>query len=278
MMRRKNDHVQPHGYETWKEWLVRKDLPNNRETVRTALEEDTAEWYFPIEHLADGSLRKSIDAVNGTLWDMTRLPEDDMRPTLIKFLGLFDGHHFNHLSKNGHLHVFENLQMLIDNLVPSQVDQINSAEFGLPDDHWGDGDSCHFWFTNGYCNLDYDHSKMHVVNYNVQHGKYALQVFEEDLDTHANIKTHFNITNPFDTERTLYLSFLGTKHNVEGIPEYPRTKFHIREDDIKTHFTIRPVATEDILGIHIPITEAVAVLPPSSDTTIWLTTLERPQD
>jgi len=245
-----------HEMETFREWLDRMNIdPSDRKTFRKSLradiDADGVEWFFP-ERQQDSIILDASRAVHGQHWTLNRVKNDALA-SLLQYHYLFDDT-FQHLSEEGHKIIAKHLQTTIksirSSLLPNQKGLIDESSImnRVQKGTWGSGDSCHFWYTDGNVNINvFDSNDWPIVLYDRHYGKYALEV---------NGSGYFNITNPFDRERTVYISFL-----VNSEPdEYPSTRFKGLASPQEVDIT--PISETKTFASGVPKTMALGKIKP----------------
>ncbi|KAI2496285.1 hypothetical protein MHU86_18242 [Fragilaria crotonensis] len=211
---------------------------------------DDGDWFFPDHPEADiiiNEARKSVDGYN------IRIPKKDTDKETLAFYLHFFNHQQAQLSSMGHAFLANMTTSTIKRKLAmertSVVELVDSVGAGS----WGRGDSCHMWYTDGGYNAE--HSPTLVMrSFDLTKGKFALEVTAPGW---------LIVNNPFDDERTLYLSFLST---VEGY--YPEATVSIGENGAP--MMLVPVNPEDTRGAHNPRTLPVGKIPPG-ETKIYIT-------
>jgi hypothetical protein len=185
---------------TFEEWRKTRFPYENYQVndIVKALEEDQGYWYFPDHPEADLIINDARIEVDG--YNIRILKKDSGKETLTFYL-----HFFNtinaHLSPMGH----DFLATMAKKTIQNKLDGISGdalvekAEMG----DWGKGDSCHVWFTTGAYKSEVS-PELVMTQYDTLMGKFALEVTAPGW---------LKVINPFEDERTLYMSFLA---NVEG--------------------------------------------------------------
>jgi len=246
------------GTEKFHEWMQRIGInPNaiDRTLLRNALREDKnhadAQWYFP-SRPQDHTLHKAVKDFDGHFWELNSI-RDDALGALLQYHYLFDNS-FGELSVAGHALTAYHVKLHIGSVYDAFLESIHADE--ATDGTWGVGDACHFWFTHGNCNLQHSH-EWHVVEYDNHAGKYALEV---------DVSGYFNVTNPFDHERTLYLSFLAAPTPPDSIALYPVTRFKGMSSPVEVDLTPIVPINKDPHSIGIVKTMPIGVLKPGVNT------------
>ena len=225
-------------FETWRNDRFPPDAQINE--VINAIKEDDGYWYFPEHPDADqiiNNVRKEVGGYN------IRIPKKDTgKETLMSFLHFFNQIHAQ-LSPMGHEFLANMTKSTIKKkLEGSSVQElVAAAENGS----WGGGDSCSLWFTAGGYKSEFS-PELVMNNFDPVMGKYAIEVTS---------KGWLTVENPFDNERTVYVSFLST---VEGV--YPEATASIGESGAPV--LLVPVNPGDTKGTHNPRTVAIGKVPP----------------
>jgi hypothetical protein len=217
----------------------RDGVYDNKTNLIEAIAADTAEWIFINRQVEHDLINQTAATYNISVYELEGF-EDDAKHALTTHLNLFDNSQTQgHLSTLGHEVLAKGIDDLIKSQVPNPIQQLKQATLGS----WGNGDSCHFWFTNGAC--PYEYSDNFVLDqYDSFMGFFALEI---------NSPGWINVTNPFDDDRQLYLSFLS--FNQAGV--FPKVELVSLNNTI-----LDPVTTGNIPGIMAPRTIPVGVLPP----------------
>lgn len=211
----------------------------NKTNLIEALQADTAYWIFLDRKVEHDLINETAVTYNVSIFELEGT-EGDAKQSLISYLDLFDNSATHgHLSALGHEVLAKGVDDLIKSQVPNPAQKLKEATLGT----WGNGDSCHFWFTNGAC--PYEFSSNYVLDqYDEFLGFFALEI---------NGEGWINVTNPFQDARHLYLSFLTV--NQPGI--FPRVELVSLNNTI-----LDPLNTRDSSGVWVPRTIPVGLLPP----------------
>jgi len=239
------------GDMTFEEWRNSKFLPDEQiNFIIRALEDDDGDWFFPDHPEADiiiNEARKSVDGYN------IRIPKKDTDKETLAFYLHFFNHQQAQLSAMGHAFLANMTTSTIKRKLAmertSVVELVDSVGAGS----WGRGDSCHMWYTDGGYNAELSPTLV-MRSFDLTKGKFALEVTAPGW---------LIVNNPFDDERTLYLSFLST---VEGY--YPEATVSIGENGAP--MMLVPVNPEDTRGAHNPRTLPIGKIPPG-ETKIYIT-------
>eukprot|EP00565_Helicotheca_tamesis_P008662 CAMPEP_0185733146 /NCGR_PEP_ID=MMETSP1171-20130828/18534_1 /TAXON_ID=374046 /ORGANISM="Helicotheca tamensis, Strain CCMP826" /LENGTH=568 /DNA_ID=CAMNT_0028402783 /DNA_START=28 /DNA_END=1734 /DNA_ORIENTATION=+ len=193
---------------------------------------------------------------------VSRFPQpSDAGFALQKYGELFDTD-MNHLNKAGH------------EFVHKGIDTIINAELGIYPEQprvgsWGDGDSCHSWFSDGKVPLERSSNTV-IEEFSAAQVEFALSTGADNPDGSGWV----TVNNPFNGPRNLILSYM-----VTGPPAiYPKTQIHVLtggyENTSSVHRstinTVDPLTTEyGDTPVHNVVTAKVAILPPGDSKVVW---------
>ena len=240
--RGKDDGEESMSLTAWKEREGLMDASFNE--LKQALLADNAEWYL-LDHLqAEMAINSAMVAVQGTHFEFP-CRETGLQ-TIIDYLGYFDQHHHQHVSSLGHHQIAVSLRDVIQANVP---DHDSTAFLNVDNNahgNWGKGDYCQLWYTSGNIDIDYDREHMTMVEFDGRLGKFALEV-----DPAGGF---LEVINPFEEDRTAYLSFLAAKSHV-----YPNSTVSYGNNEV---VALNTTTDHDKHDIGIIRTVPIGALPP----------------
>jgi hypothetical protein len=240
------------GYETlqaFQDRLLSYGFDNGSLDLISALQNDNAQWIFPPNAIANDAIQQAANSVNGFIHEMDQCG-GDAKQFLINYLYLYDNSDLHGLlSQAGHNYFAGAIQGIVSNAIGDNSTAAAAIQGAA--NEWGRGDHCNLWFVSGHCEMTYS-SNYQVVLYDDWHGKYALEI---------NGPGWFNVTNPFNDPRHLYLSFVST--NKPGT--YPQVTLTSLNGVVLNPFS----ATHKFRnGVDSPQTISVGVLPPGETTVV----------
>ena len=236
---------------TFEEWRNSKFLPDEQVNfIIQAIEADDGDWYFPERPEADSALNEARKAVDG--YHLRIAKKDTAKETLAFYLHFFN-HQHAHLSPMGHAYLANITMTTINKKMIMERNEATDDVHPVGDGSWGRGDSCIIWYTTGEYTAETSPGLV-MREFDTRKGKYALEVTSPGW---------FTVTNPFDDERTLYVSFLST---TEGF--YPEATVSIGEHGAP--MMLVPIDPEVTPGPHDIRTLPIGKIPPG-DTKIYVT-------
>lgn len=239
------------GDMTFEEWRNSKFLPDEQiNIIINALEADDGDWFFPDHPEADliiNEARKAVDGYN------IRIPKKDTDKETIAFFLHFFNRLQAQLSPMGHAFLANMTATTIKRKLTMERTSVSELVDSVGTGSWGRGDSCHMWYTDGGYSSDYSPTLV-MRQFDPTRGKFALEVTSPGWLT---------VKNPFDDDRTLYVSFLST---VEGY--YPEATISIGKAGAP--MMLVPINPDDTKGAHNPRTLPIGKIPPG-ETKIYIT-------
>eukprot|EP00521_Asterionellopsis_glacialis_P013971 CAMPEP_0195308746 /NCGR_PEP_ID=MMETSP0707-20130614/38383_1 /TAXON_ID=33640 /ORGANISM="Asterionellopsis glacialis, Strain CCMP134" /LENGTH=515 /DNA_ID=CAMNT_0040373029 /DNA_START=56 /DNA_END=1603 /DNA_ORIENTATION=+ len=211
MLYRKSSSDQLENGESLDEWIARLNLPKGQPEqplytpeLYEGLQNDTEGgnlWHIPIQQTAEDALEQAMGIVGSQNGYLVTLPMDtnNVQQTLLQHLDYFDSR-YGLLTTKAHTYISRQIDQVISEHVPSAEDVTANAQVGT----WGNGDACHLWFESGSCPFSHSENFKMVQHSQDMEGNYVLELFPQEEEEEAWI----DITNPFETERQLFLSYI----------------------------------------------------------------------
>jgi hypothetical protein len=226
-----------------------------------AIEEDQGYWFFPEHPSADVIINDARIEVDG--YNIRILKKESGKETLSFYLHFFNSINA-HLSPMGHDFLATMAKKTIRNKLEGISGDTLVEKAAMGD--WGKGDSCHVWYTTGAYKSEVS-PELVMTQYDTLMGKFALEV-----TAHGWLK----VVNPFEDDRTLYLSFLA---NEEGY--YPEATVSLgipSEDGSSSSSTppqllvpiSPPTDKPNLKSVDTPRTLAIGKIPPG-ETQVFVT-------
>ena len=156
-----------------------------------------------------------------------------------------------HYSQEGHDFIANGIKDLLRKLQPKQSNRVGT---------FGEGDSCHMWYSSGKVTVDYSPKEEIKLN-QFAPMKYALEIPSQGGE--------FLINNPFSSDRNLMMSYMTTG---PAYTKYPNAEITIN-GAIGTPVNIHPLATDYRHKVHISKTTHLGTIPPG-DNKVYIKPLE----
>ena len=234
---------------TFEEWRKSKFPPEEQVNfIIQAIEADDGDWYFPEHPEADVIINDARKEVDG--YHVRIAKKETGKETLAFYLHFFNHQHAQ-LSPLGHAYLANITSTTIKKKLLTEHTTATELVDSVGDGSWGRGDSCHMWYTTGGYKADMSPGLV-MRAFDPNMGKFAIEVTSPGWLT---------VTNPFEDERTLYVSFLST---IEGF--YPEATVSIGE--YGAPMLLVPINPEDTRGAHNARTLPIGMIPPG-DTKIY---------
>ena len=156
-----------------------------------------------------------------------------------------------HYSQKGHDFIANGIKDLLRKLQPKPSNNLGT---------FGEGDSCHMWYSSGKVTVDYSPKEEIKLN-EFAPVKYALEIPSQGGE--------FVINNPFSSERNLMMSYMSTGPDHTMYPDAEITINGAFDKQVKIH----PLATDYKHKVHISKTTNLGKIPPG-DNNVHIKPLE----
>lgn len=257
---------------------------HSSELTMSVLESGPENWSV-YQNPADAErLRKTMEEVNAGLVGLpTPTPTDFSFPqNLLSFLLFFTEGEPYRLSEEGHAVIASGLE----HLVKPEVILGKDVKVRDATGSWGSGDQCNLWYYNGQYvggessnNKDenedgenHSTNKMNVKSTGRRLGFSHVQETGEHkhaLEFRRYEEGHLTVTNPFDEDRLLYLTYMTSNDEVDE-KIYPRTRVRLNG---RPSVVIDPYH-EGSENHHLTRTSAVGMIAAGVETVVNLDPIE----